>query len=389
VTAPAPLPGARLLVSLDPTIDQLNHGAFGAAPLAVQRVQQRLRDEMEASPPRFLTRGLAERMTHARTHLAAFIGADPRHTALVANPTAGVSVVLHTLGLRPGDEVITTDHGYGAVDLAIAGHGGRRVVAPVKLDASDDDVVAAVLAARTPRTRLVIIDLTSPTARIMPAARVVAAMRAVGVPVLVDAAHAPGAVPLDVAALGADFFVGNVHKWAYAPRGTALLAVAPQWQPRMRPLMVSWAEPDGFPANVEFQGSLDYTGWLAAPTGLYVLRSLGVERVRRHNDQLAAYGQRVLAQALDVANPRSRPAPLPMRLIPLPPVNLPPVDLPGERGLPAGRLRELIAEELRTDLAITSWRGRLWLRICAQVYNTAEQYERLAERLPGLLKSLA
>jgi len=380
VIAPAPLPGARLLFSLDAGVDHLNHGSFGAPPIAVQRAQQRLRDEMESNPIRFITRGLFERLAHARTHLAAFINAVPERTALVANTTAGVSLVLRSVGLQPGDEVITTDHGYGAVDLAVEGYGGTRVVAPVPLDADDDAVVAAVLAKRGPRTRLAIVDLiTAPTARLLPAAKIVAALQAAGVPVLVDGAHAPGAVPLDVSAIGADFFVGNIHKWAYAPRGTALLAVSEHWQPRMRPVVVSWAQPEGFPANVEFQGSLDYTGWLAAPTGLFVLRSLGVEEVRAHNDQLAGYGQAVLADALAV---REVPAPggaLPMRLIPL----------PESLRMEARPLRNLIADRLSAEVAITLWRDRLWLRICAQVYNTAAQYERLAAGLPPLLRELS
>ncbi len=381
VTAPAPLPGAKLLFTLDATVDYLNHGSFGVPPIAVQRAQQRLREEMEGNPARFLTRGLHERLAHARTHLAGFIGAEPEHSALVANTTTGVSLVLHTLDLQPGDEVITTEHGYGAVALAIAGYGARPVIAPVALDADDDAVVEAVLAARTPRTRLAVIDLiTSPTARIMPAGRVATALREVGVPVLVDGAHAPGAVPLDVSALGADFFVGNLHKWAYAPRGTALLVVAAEWVPRMRPLVVSWAQEIGFPGNVEFLGSLDYTGWLAGSTGLYVLRSLGVERVREYNDALAGYAQRVLAAAL--ATEQQLPDPggaLPMRIVPLP-----------ERlTIGAHTLRDLISDRLRTEVAVSFFRNRLWLRICAQVYNTADQYDRLAERLPALLAEVS
>lgn len=377
--APAPLPGARLLFSLEAGTDHLNHGSFGAPPLAVQRAQQRLREEMEANPVRFIARGLHERLAHARTHMATFIGADPATTALVANTTAGVSLVLHSLRLEPGDEVITTEHGYGAVHLAVDGHGARPVVVPAEFGADADAIVAAILAARTPRTRLAILDLiTSPTARLFPVAEVARALREAGLPLLVDGAHAPGAVPLDVSAIGADFFVGNMHKWAYAPRGTALLTVGAEWVPRMRPLVVSWAQEEGYPADVEFQGSLDYTGWLAGPTGLFVLRTLGVERVREHNDALAAYGQHVIGQALGVAELPQPSGPLPMRLLPLPAsLTIDPHDL-----------RDAIADKLRAEVAISRWRDRLWLRLCAQVYNSTDQYDRLAERLPALLASL-
>jgi isopenicillin-N epimerase len=401
VIIPPPFAGAPLLFSLDPEVDYLNNGGFGAPPIAVQRAQARLRAEMEANPTRFLTRGLLDRMDAARERLSRFVGAEPELTALVANTTAGVSLVLHSLDLRRGDEVVTTDHGYGSVELAISGHGGTPVVAPVDLAAGDDEVVAAVLAACTARTRLVVIDLiTSATARIFPVAKVAAAVRdACGqrVPVLVDGAHAPGSIALDVAALDADFFIGNLHKWAYAPRGTALLRVAPQWRERVRPMVVSWSQPTGFPHSVEFQGSLDYTGWLAAPVGLEVLDAFGAPRVREHNDQLAAYGQGVLAASLgerfgaaesgegtlaDALAQRALPQPggaLPMRIIPL----------PAWLTMDRAELQVLIAQRLRTEVAITRWRERSWLRVCAQVYNTPAQYDRLAERLPDLLATLA
>src|SRR5690242_11096142 len=129
-----PFAGADQLFPLDPRIDQLNHGGFGVAPLPVMRAQQSLRDEMEANPTRFMTRGLQERVEQVRTELAGFIGAAPERSALVGNTTTGVSMVLHTMGLSAGDEVITTDHGYGAVELAVSGYGGRLVPVPVELD---------------------------------------------------------------------------------------------------------------------------------------------------------------------------------------------------------------------------------------------------------------
>ena len=384
--APPPVPGARLLFSLDPAVVHLNHGAFGAVPVPVQRAQQRLRDEMDANPVRFFTRGLGERLAHGRRHLASFLGADPDHTTLVTNTTTAVSVVLASLDLAAGDEIVTTDHGYGAVDLAVARActrtGAKHVVAPVPLLATDDEIVAAVTATvRADRTRLVIVDLvTSPTARVFPAARIVAQLRTRGVPVFVDGAHAPGSLPLDVSALDADFFVGNLHKWAYAPRGTALFTVAGAWVPRIRPLVVSWADADGFPARHESLGTRDYTGWLAAPAGLFVLRSLGVSRVREHNDALAGYGQRVLAQALH-ADPNEVPDPgaaLPMRVVPLP---LRPADPQA-----AQDFRNHIADRSGIEVSVPFWRGQALLRICAQVYNTAQDYQRLAQALPGLLR---
>ncbi|SCE64916.1 aminotransferase class V-fold PLP-dependent enzyme [Micromonospora mirobrigensis] len=384
---PEPVPGARLLFSLDPAVSHLNHGSFGAVPIGVQRAQQRLRDEMETNPLRFFTQGLIDRITHTRRHLATFLGADPEGTALVGNTTTGVAVVLGSLGLRPGDELLTTDHGYGAVAFAVEREcrrtGASHRVLRVPLTATDEEVVEIVRAGLRPgRTKLLIVDqLTSPTAKLLPTAAIVGLARERQVPVLVDAAHAPGMLPTPVAGVGADFWVGNLHKWAYAPRGTAALVVAPPWRDRIEPLVVSWEQPAGFPGNVEWQATLDYTPWLAAPVGLYTLRSLGVERVRAHNAALAAYGQRVVGDALGVA-PTDLPEPdgpsVAMRIVPLPPGVATTLDA-------ARELQKRIADRLATEVAVTSWGGRGWLRLCGQVYNSPDEYDRLAVRLPPFL----
>ncbi|MFC4145490.1 aminotransferase class V-fold PLP-dependent enzyme [Micromonospora mangrovi] len=384
---PEPIPGARLLFSLDPSVNYLNHGAFGAAPIGVQRAQQRLRDEMEANPLRFFTQGLVDRITHTRRHLAAFLGADPDGTALVGNTTAGVAVVLQSVGLRPGDEVLTTDHGYGAVGFAVEREcrrtGAVSRTLSVPLAAGDEEVVQIVRDGLRPgRTKLLVVDqLTSATARLFPTAAIVGVAREHGVPVLVDAAHAPGMLPTTVASIGADFWVGNLHKWAYAPRGTAALVVAEQWRERIEPLAVSWEQEAGFPGRVESQGTLDYTSWLAAPVGVFTLRSLGVDRVRAHNAALAAYAQRVVGDALGVA-PADLPEPggptVAMRLVPLPAGLATTMDA-------ARALRARIAERLAAEVAVTTWNGRGWLRLCGQVYNTPDEYDRLAVRLPALL----
>ncbi|SBT68223.1 isopenicillin-N epimerase [Micromonospora sediminicola] len=384
---PEPIPGARLLFSLDPSVSHLNHGAFGAVPIPVQRAQQRLRDEMESNPLRFFTQGLVDRIAHARRHLATFIGADPDGTTLVGNVTAGAAVVLQSLALRPGDEVVTTDHGYGAVALSVARECARTGAVsrtlPVPLSATDEELVEIVRDGLRPgRTRLLIVDqLTSPTARLFPTSALVAVAREQGVPVLVDAAHAPGMLPTTVASVGADFWVGNLHKWAYAPRGTAALVVAERWRERIQPLVVSWEQDAGFPTRVEWQATLDYTGWLAAPVGLFTLRSLGVDRVRAHNAALAAYGQRVVGDALGVA-PERLPEPggpaVAMRLVPLPPGVATTLDT-------ARELRARIADRIGAEVSVAGWNGRGYLRLCGQVYNTPEEYDRLAVRLPTLL----
>jgi isopenicillin-N epimerase len=224
----------------------------------------------------------------------------------------------------------------------------------------------------------VIVDqITSPTARLFPVARIAAALRSADVPVLVDGAHVPGHLPVEVAAIGADFWVGNLHKWAYAPRGTAIFAVSAAWRERIRPLVVSWEQESGFPARLEWQGTLDYTPWLAAPAGLFTLRTLGVEAVRAHNAELADLGQRVVAAALGADLPPTAPG-LAMRIVPLRPGLA--VDTKA-----AIELRQRIADELGFEVAVQTYRGRGLLRLSAQVYNRTDEYHRLADRLPGLL----
>ncbi|MBW6437909.1 aminotransferase class V-fold PLP-dependent enzyme [Actinoplanes hulinensis] len=388
---PRPIPGARLLFSLDPSVSHLNHGSFGAVPISVQRAQQRLRDEVEANPLRFYgSSGLMDRIVHTRRHLAAFLGADPDGSALVPNTTAAVSLILQSVGLRAADEVLLTDHAYGAVTTAVrrqcrrSGATARTVAVP--LGASAADVTARIRAALRPgRTRLLVVDqVASATAALFPVREIVAAAREHDIPVLVDAAHVPGMLPVDVSAIGADFWVGNLHKWGWAPRGTALLTVAPAWRRRIDPLVVSWEHDEGFPLSVEFQGTIDYTSWLAAPAGVFALRTLGLEAVREHNVALAAYGQRVVGEALGLA-PADLPGPggpgVSMRVVPLP-AGL--ASTPPE----AFELRLRIADKLAAEVAVNAWGGRGLLRLSAQIYNRPEDYHLLAERLPALIREM-
>jgi isopenicillin-N epimerase len=379
------MPAARLLFSLDPAVAHLNHGSFGAVPIPVQRAQQRLRDEAEANPMRFHARGLLDRVTHTRRHIATFLGADPDGSALVPNVTAAVTTVLESLELQPSDEVVSTVHGYGAVEIATsyvcARTGATHRAVALPLTPTDDEVVDGIRRALTGRTRLVVVDqVSSHTARLFPVERVTAVAHDAGAAVLVDGAHVPGQLPVRVDSIGADFWTGNLHKWAYAPRGTAILTVARPWRDRIRPPAVSWWQAEGFPASVERQGTADLTPWLAAPTGLFILRTLGLDAVRGHNAALARYGQAVVGDALGV-RPADLPAPPPglaMAIVPLPTGLV--TDLPS-----ATHWRQRIADELAAEVALNAWQGRGLLRLSAQVYNRVEDYDRLAERLPALL----
>ncbi|WP_197085200.1 aminotransferase class V-fold PLP-dependent enzyme [Saccharothrix sp. ST-888] len=383
---PVPMPGVKDLFSLDPAVAHLNHGSYGAVPLPVQRAQARLRVEQEQDPDGFFG-GLPDRIGGARARIATALGAHPDRLALLTNVTEGIAVVLDSVPLAEGDEILVTDHGYGAVVRAAerraAETGAKVCTARIPLGTPDADGVAEhVLAAVGDRTRIAVLDLvTSPTAREIAGPRLLAALAERGIVTVVDAAHAPGQLPVDLggAAGGADFWVGNLHKWAFTPRATAVLAARPPWLERIRPLVLSWEHDRGFPGHVEWRGTCDYTPWLAAPAGFALLQRLGAERVRAHNEVLAAYGSRLLAERAGLRELPVMPG-LAMRA-----VRLPPGCAETEQGV-----RELMAsvrEHLDARVAVRPWPGGGVLRISAQVYNCAGEYRRLADGIGALLRT--
>lgn len=382
---PEPVPGGAVLFGHDPAMDNLNHGSVGSVPLSVRHHRRLITDELERDPRGFF-KTRVERVAAARRAGAELVGADPELTAFVTNMTTGAAIVLNSLGLAAGDEVITTDHGYGAIGYNVDAHvvhsGVVHKIAEVPLTPTDDEVVNAVLGQVTDRTKLAIIDhITSATARLFPIERLARELRSRGVPLLVDAAHVPGHLPVDVTALGADFWVGNLHKWAFAPRGTALLVVSPEWKDRIRPLVVSWQQASGYPVAVEYNGTDDYTNWLASPYGIELLHDLGFERVRDHNRRLAHYGQSVLAKALSVEVPDPGLTDLAMRLVILPPGV-------GDTEEKAAVIEDAIRRRLGVELTVNPFGGQGTMRIAAQIHNRPAQYDSLADRLPALLHSL-
>src|SRR6185295_838133 len=230
---------------LDPSVAFLNHGSFGACPRAVLDAQDAWRARLEAEPVRFMNIELEPGLDVARAAVGAFVGCDPDDVAFVPNATTGVNTVVRSLDLSPGDELLTTDHVYNAcrnVLHAVADKARARVVVaavpfPLK---SADVVVESVVGHVTPRTKLALLDhVTSPTGLVFPVLRLVAELANRGVASLVDGAHAPGMLPLDLRTLGAAYYTGNFHKWTCAPKGAAMLWVRRDLQPRVRPLVVS------------------------------------------------------------------------------------------------------------------------------------------------------
>jgi isopenicillin-N epimerase len=377
-------PAVRDRWNLDPAMTHLNHGSFGAVPVVVQQAQEELRRRADRDPDAWFAT-VTEDVARSRIEIAGFLRSEPGNLALVHNVSAGVSTVLANLALSPGDEVLRSDHSYGAVAFAVertcTRSGATAVIAEIPRLAEAEEIVQKVSALLNENTRLLVVDQVTSGARLFPVAELVATAHAAGVPILVDGAHALGMLDIDLELLGADFWVGNLHKWACAPRGTAALWVAPPHHDTMATLVVSWGEHDGFPAMFDRLGTIDLTPWVAAPQSLGVLDSLGWARLRRHNAELVALGQATIASALGCPQQQLvTDDGLSMAMVPLP-AGVAATDSA------AAALRQRIIAELHTWVGLGSRNGRGFLRISAQAYNHPGEFERLASGLQDLLSS--
>jgi isopenicillin-N epimerase len=384
--------------SLDPEVDFLNHGSFGACPIAVLDFQQELRARLERQPVQFMVRELDGMANAARAALADFVGADPEGVAFVSNATGGVNTVLRSLAFEPGDELLVTDHEYNACRNAldfVAARSGARVVEvpiPFPLEGSDE-VVTAILERVTGRTRLALIDsVTSPTGMVMPVEAIVAGLRERGVLSLIDGAHAPGMIPLALDALGADFFTGNCHKWLCTPKGAALLYVREEHRQTIRPLTISHganaptATRSRFRNEFDWMGTHDPTAYLCIPEAIRFLGALlpgGWPALMERNRQLALSGRRILCDALGVEAPCPDSMIATLAALPLPDGSPEPATSP----LYTDPLQDDLLERYSIEVPIVPWPAppRRLLRISAQLYNHEAQYERLAAALSELL----
>ncbi|MBL8950048.1 MAG: aminotransferase class V-fold PLP-dependent enzyme [Myxococcaceae bacterium] len=365
---------------LDPKVVFLNHGSFGACPFPVLEEQNRLRARLEAQPIHFqlVEREALERDVRAK--LGAFVGADPDDLVFVPNASTATNAVLRSLRFSAGDELLITSHGYNACNNAVrfvAERSGARVVVadvPFPLQ-SAEQVVRAVLACVTPRTKLAVLDhVTSPTGLVFPIGELVSSLKERGVETLVDGAHAPGMVPLDLAALGAAYYTGNLHKWVCAPKGAAFLHVRRALQPQIRPLVISHGansprtDRSRFQLEFDWQGTVDPTPWLCVSKALETMEKLepgGWPALMKRNRALAL-------RARDLLTP-TRPAPDDML------GTLVAWQLDDGDALPLHDA--LFASGI--EVPVFPWPAppRRLIRISAQHYNEVADYERLAEAL--------
>lgn len=373
---------------LDPACTYLNHGTVGATPRRVLQKQQALRDDMERQPSQFMLRELngeqpmpwrtASRLREARDAVAPFVGSRPDDLVFVPNVTTGMNAVLGSVALNAGDELVITDLAYGAITLAARAACERSgaTLRTVHIDypvVECGRVIEPIARALTPRTRLVVVDhVAALTALVLPVAAIASECHARGVPVLVDGAHVPGSRPLDIAALGVDWYAANLHKWAHAPRGCGILWADPARQSILHAPVVSWGHGRGYREEFEHTATSDPTSYLAAPEGIALLGEWGFDDCVNYMHGLAWEAAGLLAARWRTRFEIPRDLVGSMVTVPLP-------EALGTTSEDATRLRLALLVEDRIEVQIHAWRGRLWARVSAQIYNDRSDIERLAD----------
>ncbi len=379
--------------TLDPNITYLNHGAFGATPRVVLEKQNEYRAQLEREPVRFFVRELEPMLDAARAELAEFIGADPEGLAFVPNATTGVNAVLRSLDLDKFDELLVTTHEYNAcrnaLDYVATVAGAKIVTIDVPFPiASPDVVVERVLEKVTDRTRLLLIDhVVSQTALVFPVERIVKELAQRGIDTLIDGAHAPGSIPLNVKAIGAAYYAGNLHKWVCAPKGAAFLYVRENRRAGVRPAVISHGansqrrDRGRFLIEFDWTGTFDPSAWLCVPDALRFIGSLlpgGWISVVQRNHELALEARDLLCEVLQIDKPAPDEMLAAMAAVPLP-------DAPQPEAPALDPLQDALLFEHGIEVPVIPWPAppKRVLRVSAALYNTRADYERLARVSPG------
>ncbi len=379
------------LWALDPSVIFLNHGSFGACPRVVLEAQRRLRDRIESEPVRFFVRELEGLHEEARSSLACFLGAAPKNLASIPNATAGVNTVLRSIKLNARDEILTTDHAYNAcrnaLDFIASTHGARVVVAKVPFPISgSDEVLDSILAKTGPRTRLALIDhVTSQSGLIFPIARIVSELAQRGVDTLVDGAHAPGMVPLNLEELGAAYYTGNCHKWMCTPKGAAFLYVRPDKQDSIRPLVISHGanslrkDKTRFQLEFDWTGTADPTAFLVIPEAIRFISTLmpgGWSELAEHNRKMVLAGRRLLCETLEQAPPAPEDMIGFLATVPVPSKD--PVTLSHSSALDPLQDELFFKHGIEVPVFVFPSPSHKALRISSQIYNDEKDYQALA-----------
>jgi isopenicillin-N epimerase len=381
------MPSLKKYFLLDPQVTYLNHGSFGATPKPVFREYQRWQRELENQPVEFLGRRITGLMAESRAALGEYLGTHADHLVYTQNVTISLNTVAQSLRLGPGDEVLASDHEYGAMDrtwrFLSREQGFTYLNQPVRLT-SQADFIESFWQGVTARTRVIFLShITSPTAIIFPIAEIIQRARTAGILTIIDGAHVAGQLPLDLDSLGADFYGGNLHKWLCAPKGAGFLYARPEVQSSLKPLVVSWgyepevAGPSAFVDRHEWVGTRDPAAFLSVPAAIRFQQEQAWDEVRSACHELAGYAQDELCNL----------------------TGLSPLHAPGRSGtwfaqmtaapLPANTdiadLKTRLYDEYRIEVPLISWNNHKLIRVSVQGYNTKKDIDRLLHALSVLL----
>ena len=371
---------------LNPDITFLNHGSFGACPQPVFEAYQRWQRELEWQPVEFLGRRFDDLMREARSVLANFVGADADEITYVTNATVGLNTIARSLDLRPGDEVVTTDHEYGALDrtwrFLCEKSGAQYIRQPIGVPIENADAaIEAVWAAVTDRTRALFLShITSPTAITLPVKPLIDRARERGILTIIDGAHAVGQIDLNLHDLGADFYSSNCHKWLMSPKGSAFLYARRAVQHLVEPLVVSWGWQSEKPSSSRFideqewQGTRDIAAYLSVPAAIKFFRDQDWPSVRQQCHALVRYArqQATALTGLPSFTPDDAAWFSQLSLLPLPPCDL-------------AALKTRLYDEYHIEIPVIRWNDRYGVRISIQGYNTAADVDALIAALRTLL----
>lgn len=361
---------------LDPKITFLNHGSFGACPRPVFEVYQQWQRELERQPVEFLGRRYDTLMNEARSALAAYVGGEPDNLIFVPNSTVGANIIARSIPFQAGDEILTTDHEYGAMEFMwqfIAKQTGATIIkhpVPLPLN-SAQEMVDSFCAAITPRTKLVFLShITSPTAIKFPIEPIIQRASEAGILTFVDGAHAPGQIPLDMQALGVDFYVGNCHKWLCAPKGSAFLYARSEHHASLHPLVISWGWgfETSFVGHNQWQGTRDISAYLSVPAAIEFQERYQWHIVRQQCHDLARQAQEGLADLAKLPPLTTPDFYAQMFAAPLPPCDI-------------QAIKTRLYDEYRIEIPLVEWQNNPYIRLSLQAYNSRADVDTLLHAL--------
>ncbi|MBI5950319.1 MAG: aminotransferase class V-fold PLP-dependent enzyme [Chloroflexi bacterium] len=376
----------RRLFLLDPSVTYLNHGSFGATPKAVFDEYQRWQLELERQPVEFLGRRFAGLIAESRAALGAYLGTHTDNLVYTQNVTISLNIVARSLDLGAGDEVLSTDHEYGAMDRTwrfLAKKRGFTYLNRPVLLTSKEDFIDSFWSGVTPRTRVIFLShITSPTALILPVREIIQRARTAGILTVIDGAHVAGQIPLNLDSLGADFYGGNLHKWLCAPKGAGFLYARPEVQNLLKPLVVSWGYepetpgPSAFVDLHEWWGTRDIAAFLSVPAAIQFQQRNHWEDVRAASRELAGDAQRRICELTGIPPIHSDDASWFSQMS----AALLPVDTD------IAMLKSRLYDEYRIEVPLIEWNKIKLIRVSIQGYNSSRDANHLLRALTGLLK---